>query len=91
MLLSWRPEPDIMGDMRQDQVERLLREDPDRTKEISLNDGRQYRVAGRERWLAGPILSILDVRGEMIHIAYHNIASIRILRTNGKRRRSRRS
>lgn len=72
--------------MKQSEVEKLLALAPDRTKEISLNEGKQIRVLQRERWIAGPWLVILDRNNEYVHIAYHNIASIRILKNGGKRR-----
>ncbi len=73
--------------MTQDQVERILKDEPTVIKEISLADGRRYRVRERERWLAGFVLVLLDTDGDIVHIAYRNIVSIRFLR-NGKRKRA---
>ncbi|MBI2931305.1 MAG: hypothetical protein HYY16_06610 [Planctomycetes bacterium] len=69
-----------------EEVERrpILKASPKSEKEISLNDGRQYRVRGRGGWLTGPCLVILD-KGDLVHITYRNIASIKILEIETQR------
>ncbi|MBI2899876.1 MAG: hypothetical protein HYY17_06810 [Planctomycetes bacterium] len=76
--------------MKQSEVEYILKDDPERVKEIRLNDGRRYRVRERERWMAGPYLVLLDERNDFTFIAYHNISAIRSLQRNGGRRSPRR-
>lgn len=72
-------------------VHRVLSEDPERPKIVSLNDGRRVRIAGRERFLAGPIaLLVLDSGGDYVYIPYRNIASIRIPSRNHGARRGKR-
>ncbi len=64
--------------MSQDEVKKLLASDPKCRNVISLNSGRRYRVSGTEKWLAGPVLVLLHGR-DLVHIAYRNIASIRVV------------
>ena len=64
--------------MNHEQVNRILAEAPERSKIVSLNDGKEVRIQSRERYLAGPVmLIVLDDDGDYVYVSYRNIASIR--------------
>jgi len=67
--------------MRPEAVREVLKDEPDRPKEVVMNDGSRYVIASVEHWLASPdYLIILTNRRVVRHLAYRNIASIGHLR-----------
>lgn len=72
-------------------VRNALVEDDRSVKELRLNDGTQLTVRNREQWLAAVhALIVLDEEGYVHHVAYRNIASVRIAPPNGRSRKRKR-
>lgn len=62
--------------MRAEAIRKALLESEGRPTLVHLNDGTRLPVKSREHWLISPEFLYILVKGDVHHVAFHNVATI---------------